>query len=681
MIIEDSDASNTVEEEVEISGENDMIGNYMTEYDNDAVQQMGIAKRKEVKKVGGIFDKFMQWQDKNGIKLQEIIDREFGRMVAKNPDMKIRFMKLASSEGIDNILLVVEYNDEVKRQHDESLGGVLSDGNGKSWLVVGTYGFGRNDERQASAYRAINERLGNPSKNTVLEDAYTKVKRYSNGWPVKQGVGDTQVKTRSLKEIMADSQRNPDGLGFGGLKFGMQVGKKFVVYNMGNAKFKQPRAILDGSSYVMVKSANGEFVPFYIQPSRYADLQQGRMKDKIDELTGLTGLLSSDYQVRREAKRQLKQLLFLEDADGPNKNTILIGNESTNIVTIVRGDQKVTFPCTTQSLGNFMNEFRASNYRVNVTAQVFQSEQLFNMYNEAGALNTDAAALYPMNANYFVYQTDMITGEPIITESVKPVSQRENKVLSTVYYRGSGYRQYAHEAGVWRTFNDVVVTDEKTLEQLNMLKMIEGMMPAYTNPSNKNNYYLVSVDGDNTIGISENSRTRQLQYLTPEQVKQVIQKIDEVNRRKNAAEALTNENSLASGSMFSEAAQQEVATGVAGSMFEAENQTVEETPTEKQKSEQENHYNVDKSDKNLGVIQEKSSTFAADEIIFNSSAGREVAKRIIRIIQAKAKADAEWKAFSKMSPAERQKFYEKKGIAYTGITDVEAWIKHIEECK
>lgn len=263
-----------------------MLGNTINLLDHEALKNP--IRREQVLRKGqedDLYSQFNQFLKDRKIRLWDIIDNEVNRIFTKKPATKIHFLFTKPlgtfQNGIEDrmhsvIFQVVEYTSDVQRIHNEDNGGVITS-NGKQWLIIGTLGYqGKNQ----SQYNTLFGRGGiagymrenrdsyfakNTEEQYFVDDTwYTYYKEGVAGRITKKMLEDTEYKFRSLGELMADEARNPNKMDYSTLTFAIQRKEgNFTV--LGTIRDGQVFPTVDksnvGSVYLMIKAANGNYIP------------------------------------------------------------------------------------------------------------------------------------------------------------------------------------------------------------------------------------------------------------------------------------------------------------------------------------------------------------------------------------------------------------------------------------
>lgn len=483
--IPNKDTSN-LDAQVNEKGSDVLLGNMLYRYDKDKANA-GILEKRKGRQPNDPMNRRFAWFENEGIKLQEIIDSELHHIVklgVKIHPLTVNPQKNATDDIVfkDDIIWVVEYTQEVKRIHNEELGGVIT-ANGKQYLIIGQGGYGKSPTEQFDNFNKLrNKQQGkrhryfsnNPSERFFVDESvHTKVKDISSGYLVRQQDTDTEQKPRPVTELL-QGKRNPRGdkVGIEDLKWGIVYNNnEMVTVNVSENQRDKIRALRSnrpGSVYLLVEAADGKLTPAFIRPKFLSEINKGALKDEITAL--INDLSSLDHNKRVQAVTELSHYINLTN----NKDQILVGTPSKPTVTIQKGGANIkTFDLNDPDVKIKMVEFIFEDFnpRINITAPVLKDESRIEKYAEAGALDIDIAQLGTANASYTVYNIND-DGNPNI-ESAESVSnqniegsdlfnQAANEVYSTTYH---GKNAVKDSNGNWK-LNGEPVTDASMLSQL-----------------------------------------------------------------------------------------------------------------------------------------------------------------------------------------------------------------------
>ena len=411
-------------------------GNRYVEYSLSELAN-GVVRQEIPESNTSILGELRTFLDRFGeIKLQEIIDKEFQRILQKNPNVEIRFIKpnyskLGMANTLDKILLnVIEYTPEVAKYHKPERGGVF-EANGRKWLLVGTSGYNsdalENNRAQVDAFNTMQKGIRERSRNYFqqheneqfyVDSAHTKVRNTTSGRIVNVALGEEKSTLRKVSDLLKSVGKSlSDGM------YGIQTkqateSKKFAVTFNAREYQKQgrvysPRNVEDnaGRTFILIDTPNGNKIPGLIQRTYFNNLDTESALYNIIA-TELGKLLSKNYAVRSNAISSLRGLLVLTKT-GSN---ILIGKDGTyNNITIRRnGYSDIVFNLNQDvNIIEFMNAIREANFQVNVPLEVLNDTNMLSMYDEAGALMTNVASMEAVGSGYDIYVTNE-KGNPII---------------------------------------------------------------------------------------------------------------------------------------------------------------------------------------------------------------------------------------------------------------------------
>lgn len=538
---------NTDQGNAPLESTDNFLGNTMYGYEINPLKFHGKQVVRRGKDANDKMSKFFDWMDAAGIKLQDIIDNELGDIMKLNPDvfpLYADYHRNATNDDAlsDFMLLAVEYTSSIQGIHNDALGGVVT-ANGKQYLIIGTMGFAPGNRAQGNAYRqhlyegkkARKKYFdANPSERFFVDTSrHTQIQNVTSGRLVRQLATDAEVEIRSVSELLADKARNPKGLTMGDLKWGIQYDNRLATVNVSERNTVYPPS--DGASnlgsvFLLVETANGNYIPAYIRPMRLSELRDGKLKTQLNDL--INELTSTDHARRLASIKQLVQFLNLTQ-EGDN---ILIGTTEKPTVSIVKGGAVIRiFNLTDANFDRtaFLESIRELDPRVNITTSTLSDISSLEMFDEAGALTTDLAKLGTSGASYNVYAMDA-DGNPIITapvESEAPTLEagsdltKAQRKMSSERMGNATYRKDTN--GNWYTETDKLVTDPRLVEQLNYRNLIRtrdlkpdrviGMDEVFVVNNDKDNpLVLVRRKGNQIFSMSKESALKTINEVNAE---------------------------------------------------------------------------------------------------------------------------------------------------------------------
>lgn len=538
---------NTDQGNAPLESTDNFLGNTMYGYEINPLKFHGKQVVRRGKDANDKMSKFFDWMDAAGIKLQDIIDNELGDIMKLNPDvfpLYADYHRNATNDDAlsDFMLLAVEYTSSIQGIHNDALGGVVT-ANGKQYLIIGTMGFAPGNRAQGNAYRQhlyegkIARKKyfdANPSERFFVDTSrHTQIQNVTSGRLVRQLATDAEVEIRSVSELLADKARNPKGLTMSDLKWGIQYDNRLATVNVSERNTVYPPS--DGASnlgsvFLLVETANGNYIPAYIRPMRLSELRDGKLKTQLNDL--INELTSTDHARRLASIKQLVQFLNLTQ-EGDN---ILIGTTEKPTVSIVKGGAVIRiFNLTDANFDRtaFLESIRELDPRVNITTSTLSDISSLEMFDEAGALTTDLAKLGTSGASYNVYAMDA-DGNPIITapvESEAPTLEagsdltKAQRKMSSERMGNATYRKDTN--GNWYTETDKLVTDPRLVEQLNYRNLIRtrdlkpdrviGMDEVFVVNNDKDNpLVLVRRKGNQIFSMSKESALKTINEVNAE---------------------------------------------------------------------------------------------------------------------------------------------------------------------
>lgn len=572
---EDADVQNILGEQNSDTNPVYLSGTAMPEFVHEPLAADGVIERKKGNIPGDPMNKYFDWMNAAGIKLQNIIDHELARIIVRNPHAKVKFMTVkkdynATHDDVmgSHLMLVLDYDNSINKGitsiHNDDNGGVI-ESNGKKYLVIGTVGYGKGNIDKRALYDILYS--NNPRGKTGLgfmKKGYKKFfeehpteRFYVNeklsteivpsypvpGYIVRQMENDAEPKFRSIMELLADSSRNPLHLTLDTIGWGIQEKSDFVTINaVGEVMRPQDVTGNLGSAFALIPASNGKLLPVYLKVLKYTEMRDGTLKEKIDKLLQEVVAPIQDntvpkYERRRDAVVELGRMLyFSKDGD-----FILIRRNKDEISLVHDGKVFKTFTLDKNfDRTEFMHAFEEMNPRVNVTVKALNSKDLIKEYDEAGALMTDAAMLATAGSSFSIYGLDaegnMI--KPKVQENTTATtssSDFKNKDRSQIVYN----HQYYREANGVFYLDGKPVIDESTNKQLGIIKQILDNSLTPVESKGVFDYYILST-GEHPKAVKVNRNTKEVHEATVEQSKELVKRIEE-KRDKERRERMAEE--------------------------------------------------------------------------------------------------------------------------------------------
>lgn len=706
-----------------------LSGNAMSEYMAEPLVMDGELVHKRGRNPNDHMNQFYNWMAAAGVKLQNIIDDELHKILKNNPHARVKFMAVRPEYNATNdaalktdLLLVLDYDDSknkgITRIHNTDNGGVI-ESNGKKYLIIGVAGYGslRNKTKQA----LYNNLFGNnPNSSTgyglikrgmksffdthpsdrfyVNDDITTEIVPQSliPGYRVRKLETDEEPQFRKVSELLSDEERNPSGIKFEELYWGIQEGGGFkVVGEVKEDEIMPPRNISRnvGSAFVLIPAGNGKWLPAYLKPLFYKEMQDGVLKTKVENL--IQQVVAPSYNDRLIAVSALSQI-FHFDKTG---DTILLRKKSAVVSLVKDGIIFKTFTLDSNfNRQEFMEAIETMNPRVNVTLSGLGKKETVKEYNEAGALMTDLAKFGTAGSSFDIFAVNE-SGEMI-----EPVGSSESQATRTSNnseLKNNNRTQVIHNGRIYREADGIyyigktAVTDEGLKKQLDYLKKIikEELLPS--SAEGIYDYYTLSASRENPLIIKVNRSTKEVEELSAEESKKRLQKKWEEEDIRERATAASNK--LAEEEHNPDKAEAtnledvdlglDLEDGIEIEVNREENgegskdgemvKKDEKIETRKKEKEDRNERVDNKDEMSTRKIQKKNQggkTISFSTLIKD----KKWMLPVLQVIQKKWKDVP--KDFSKM-----QDFLRSKGIEVDSIPsnaeDIQTWIKTIEECR
>lgn len=282
-----------IEDEQETALSTNFSGNAMSEWKcgnkyGNVLDGFGRLEHKQGRSENDHMNKFYAFTKEWYI--QDTIDHDLAKILEKNPNIKVKLMRVNDKKSITDMFLVVDYNDSINpgiTSIHRSDNGVITS-NGAKYLVIGTGGYASTNNTARKLYEEVwkgklyAKSFGSKGfftehpdeKYYVMDDYYTHIVPGSiiPGFRVKQLEDDEKGNDRrDVLEMLKDPKRNPLGLTIEHLGWGIQYERDFKTINIKSGTIMYPSSInhSKGNVYVLFKATNGKYFPAHINDCRY----------------------------------------------------------------------------------------------------------------------------------------------------------------------------------------------------------------------------------------------------------------------------------------------------------------------------------------------------------------------------------------------------------------------------
>ena len=661
------------------------------------------------KEAGDSMAAYKQWMKTKKINYQGLVDEKLSDILATGTEdnpVKIRFMRVnykkVGNEGMkDHYLLVIEDSPAIRKVYSKDSiekYGDFVEANGKKYLIVGTAGFANTS--QGNTYRNIFTK-GSESVRAksdeyfeqhpdeefyVDQDRYTHVAKMHSGFLTKQLTTDSTPKVRKVSELLADPERNPLGLTWDDLVFGYQMRNEFrTVPAVDSSLYHAPIRTSSnlGNVYMYIKGADGKYTPAVLVPTRYSEIAEGSLKNKIDG--SLRQLTSLDHKERYKGLLALYDLIVLGQKDSTgtkNGPDILIGTDENASLTF-KLNNRIIFTTNLKNVDfqSVLEAFKQLNPRISVTRSKLLNIESLKELDAARALRLDLAKLCKSSGDYSLYNIGP-DGKPIITESI--FSIKENHTLresvskvwvDDQYYTKQG-NNYVNEKGE-------TVTDDSIIQSIKLNELIINNNMESSVTLNGTEYFISNSDGENSTIIGRTldghkayivNNAVELTSIINAIQKQSIK--NEQKRREDAADAELNKEVEETQEQKSETPSEPVntkdsITELLNMDTEKQEQSQEKKPTASTENTSNSNTDINHTEKKALAepnSQEKSTTFTGEknalDILTDDNFGMQALEEIVNVFPET----------EDMTLGEIVEHLKNKGKKTEGIKDIQSWI-------
>lgn len=640
-----------------------LLGNTIYYWDRESLEKHGELVQRKGQSKSDKYSQFFDFLSSHEIDLQGIIDHELPNIDLTNKDI----YPIAMRDGIIGVgsskvtLLGIEYTKDVQRVHNDSRGGVITY-NGKQYLIIGNMGF--NNENKASRelyyqylndYREVTKPEDWKRGNTFFVDLNHPFQVDS----IDAGSKLKSDKMLSLEELLSDLSTNPQELRYGNIPFGV------ITKDNG---FRTIRAIASdvyptksdnknigvGDVFILIKGSNQKYVPIIIQKTPLYELKRDSQFIKSIETIIREKLASTDYDTRVQGIKELSQYIYL------GKTNILVGSKDNHTITLVNDMKRITtFDLTKDTFDveklveSIIGDIHKDEIRFNTNLSLnnLADANTLKRLTEAGAINLTIKSLSLYNAQFSIREK----GKQEAEEPIQYTNENKVAIIETEDVLLGG-KKYTKVNDTWFDNESSLVTDKQTINDLNTNAMIEklGNHISVDKINKQGTEIEIHIIDDNptnpTIVIRDKKTHANTQIITRDNnygynVDKLYSAVIKAYREENAKKEIKQERK--------------------------ENST---NDNKDQSTNQENTTTEEKKLVNQLQDQNKSYTFA--DIIESP----EYSYKLYNLLISKQASSIGWQNIPQ-SVDELGDFLKSKDIPVIGITNIEEWLRNIEECK
>lgn len=573
MAKDNEELNREIEAEQTTTPSTNLSGNAMSEwksgnnYDN-VLDGFGRLEHKQGRSENDHMNKFYTFTKEWHI--QDTIDHDLARILEKNPNIKVKLMRVNDKKDITDMFLVVDYNDSINPGitsiHRSSNGVITS--NGAKYLVIGVGGYARTNNAAKDLYEEVwKGKLYAKSFGTegfftkhpeeqyyVMDNYYTYIVPGSiiPGFRVKQLEDDEKGDDRrDVLEMLKDPKRNPMGLTIKTLGWGIQYENDFKTVNIKSGTIMYPSSAdySKGNVYVLFQAANGKYFPAHINDCRYKDLREGQLKDTVDE--ALNDLCSVDLENRRKAIIKLSSLFVFKqkNSDNTKAGDCILTNDTGFITFLKEGNTVGSIKVTdTIDRSKIFDLFSAMNPRVRVSITQLSNVKSLEVLSEAGALTTDLAELALAGSSYQIYGIDS-EGKILKPKESKPSNSNKDDTKKKDkdahehrvrhYDNDNPNKYYVYNDLTGKYYQDGTELDEEKdaslIKELNYIRCKSNYQ--FISRFNDVEYYIVNDSKEHPLVIEINRTSNKVKELDENTSRK---KIDDYNKSNSTTKRQVN---------------------------------------------------------------------------------------------------------------------------------------------
>lgn len=640
-----------------------LLGNTIYHWNRESLEKRGELVQRKGQSESDKYSQFFDFLSSHEIDLQGIIDHELPNIDLTNKDI----YPIAMRDGIIGVgsskitLLGIEYTKDVQRVHNDSRGGVITY-NGKQYLIIGNMGFNNeNKDSRELYYQYLNDyrKVTKPEDwkrgNTFFVDLNHPFQVDS----IDAGSKLKSDKMLSLEELLSDLSTNPQELRYGNIPFGVITKDNGFMTIRAIASDVYPTKsnnnnIGVGDVFILIKGSNQKYVPIIIQKTPLYKLKRDSQFIQSIETIIREKLASTDYDTRVQGIKELSQYIYL------GKTNILVGSKDNHTITLVNDTKRITtFDLTKDTFDvndlveSIIGDIHKDDIRFNANLSLnnLADANTLKRLTEAGAINLTVKSLSLYNAQFSIREK----GEQEAEEPIQHTNENKVTIIETEDVLLGG-KKYTKVNDTWFDNESSLVTDKQTINDLNTNAIIEklGNHISVDKINKQGTEIEIHIIDDNptnpTIVIRDKKTHANTQIITRDNnygynVDKLYSAVIKTYREDNAKQEIKQERKSDS-----------------------------TTDNKNQSNDQENTTTEEKKSVNQLQDQNKSYTFA--DIIESSK----YSSQLYNLLILKQVSSEGWQNIPQLVD-ELGDFLKSKGIPIIGITNIEEWLRNIEECK
>ncbi len=473
------------------------VGNAFLRYFQDALKRHGLLAERNHKTV----KEFYKACSELGIDIQAMTDYHVGDLLngLPNRSIPIKYMHINHGYLSKGIALVTPYTDEVAKicpDYKQTIKGNIVTVDGKKYLIVGYLGYAENQQNLGDKYgkllKALIEERGENKDTYFVSDKYAnEIFDINSGSVIRRKENEPKdtPSSRDIRDLVNDPTANPDGISLQDIKWGyISAGEdgmgqfNYVNFNVEDSLYSLSKAMGYGKVFIGIKSANGIYIPYYVEPLLYNDVSLNESSEYYKKLRHTIELF-----VKEKGKDKLQALAILKD--------MLLFREGNNIFyDEKRGTVNYTVNNNRQSaLINFNSPhfevegaikrmfqmIERTNPHFNISFHTNVKGNLLEYYADAGLIKISARSLRTVNAKSFVRPIDDSFNPIINSVNSKDVHETPKAILDTSIVYLNGVRYAVGKNKITNTSTNKVIDDKDIVDTLNFIQSIGLKKPDF----------------------------------------------------------------------------------------------------------------------------------------------------------------------------------------------------------
>lgn len=370
------------------------------------------------------------WLRSEGHNIQNIVDHYLYKVITKMPNIKVHYLKNTKQEQLSNVVfLAIPYTDEVQKIIPEGTTKVLDakdiniDTNDK-YILIGTLGYDNafREKTEEMFHTLSTEGFETESndKEWQISTKYNNVKDISSGEYILSEA-NSQVEDHDVADLLTHKSVNPKDVKIEDIKWIVIEGEEgdIKLWYSDNIDVENELPNIynvegyPGQVYVCIPTNNGKYMPIYIKPKYYKELNSDKSSELISMTQQLLKTLASfdaSDEDKTTAITKLRSLYVFSKHNQIYFNAEDNKNYPNSIYIVENGITKKIIDFTSDErtdeevYQDLLQALESINPRINIDTTTINSNPDFYFRNNV--LETNVSIFSTMGSRLYIYPVD-----------------------------------------------------------------------------------------------------------------------------------------------------------------------------------------------------------------------------------------------------------------------------------